>query len=205
MIAYKGFNGDLTCTYGKGKFQYHIGETIQEEASHCARSGLHCAENPLDCLQWYPLGGDNRYCVVEAEGSIDEDGADSKIACTRMTIVRELTVRQLAAAAAIYMVQHPLRAWERTGYGLEVKKDSARGTGKGSIAIARGRQRRVRGAAGSVMVLMREQEPGCFEDVRVLEAGKDVAPETWYAMDDSGNLQEVNEDETEESSSDRAG
>ena len=63
----------------------------------------------------------------------------------------------------------------------------------------------MRGAAGSVMVLMREQEPGCFEDVRVLEAGKDVAPETWYAMDDSGNLQEVNEDETEESSSDRAG
>ena len=61
MIAYKGFNGDLTCTFGKGVFQYEAGTTIEEDRSKCARTGLHCAEYVLDCLKWY-----HKYSVPES-------------------------------------------------------------------------------------------------------------------------------------------
>ena len=29
MIVYKGMREDMTCTQGRGKFQYHLGETIR--------------------------------------------------------------------------------------------------------------------------------------------------------------------------------
>ena len=32
MKAYKAFNKDLTCTLGKGTFQYEEGKVIREEA-----------------------------------------------------------------------------------------------------------------------------------------------------------------------------
>ncbi|MCF2705578.1 hypothetical protein I6E91_27085, partial [Enterocloster clostridioformis] len=51
MLAYKGFNADLTCTCGKGRFQYEIGKTIKESKSKCQNSGAHCAEYPLECLR----------------------------------------------------------------------------------------------------------------------------------------------------------
>ena len=48
MIAYKGFNKDLTCTKGKGVFQYEPGKKYVEEKAKCARTGFHAATNPLD-------------------------------------------------------------------------------------------------------------------------------------------------------------
>lgn len=33
MIAYKGFNDDMTCTKGKGSFKYEIGKTYTENYS----------------------------------------------------------------------------------------------------------------------------------------------------------------------------
>ena len=44
MTAYKGLNGDLTCTLGSGTFQYTRGETVREESSLCASRGMHCTE-----------------------------------------------------------------------------------------------------------------------------------------------------------------
>ena len=97
MLAYKGFKEDLTCTFGRGTFQYEAGQTIKEESSRCQNRGLHCAENPLECLRWYPLGYGNRYFLVEASGSLDElGGDDTQLACTEMTLVRELSVKEMA-------------------------------------------------------------------------------------------------------------
>lgn len=61
MLAYKGFKKDLTCTFGQGIFQYEADQTMKEDSSKCQDRGLHCAENPLECLRWYPLGKGNRY------------------------------------------------------------------------------------------------------------------------------------------------
>ena len=53
MIAYKGFNGDLTCTLGKGRFQYEVGRTYKENEAKCARNGFHCVEEPVEVLSRY--------------------------------------------------------------------------------------------------------------------------------------------------------
>ena len=52
MIVYKGMREDMTCTQGRGKFQYHLGETIREDRAKTAAAGLHCTENPFLVLHW---------------------------------------------------------------------------------------------------------------------------------------------------------
>ena len=52
-LAYKGFNKDLTCTMGNGTFQYKPGVWYKEEKAHCARTGFHATDNPLDVLGYY--------------------------------------------------------------------------------------------------------------------------------------------------------
>ena len=84
MICYKGFNQDLCCTLGQGTMQYKVGETYTAKAAQTARTGLHCVEEPIEVLRWYPVG---RYCIVAAEGDINE--SDDKIACTQMRILKE--------------------------------------------------------------------------------------------------------------------
>ena len=49
MIAYKGFHPGLIC---RG-YQFVMGLNVTEQAN-CAANGFHCAENPLDCLSYYP-------------------------------------------------------------------------------------------------------------------------------------------------------
>ena len=61
MIAYKGFNKDLTCTMGKGRFQYEVGKSYKEDSAKCASTGFHCTEEPIEVLSWY--GNDSRDIV----------------------------------------------------------------------------------------------------------------------------------------------
>lgn len=184
MIAYKGFNKDLTCTLGKRVCQYAAGETVEEGRSKCAGKGLHCTEYPLECFKWYsPLSG-SRYFQVEAEGSIDEDGEDAKIACTRLTLVRELSVFQMAAAGMMYMVKHPLREWELHGCGYEAARDSAAAMEKGGVAIARGARPRVKGCAGASLGLLVEAPDGTILDAKAFRAGGELKPDTWYILED---------------------
>ena len=181
MIAYKGFAPDFTARFGSGKKQYHVGDVLQEDSSKTARTGMHCAEYVLDCLRWYPLGNGNRYCQVEARGSIDEDGS-VQIACTKMNIVRELNTKQIASAACMYMVNFPERDWKRKGRLLDVAEDAARGQGAGAIAIARGKDPKVKGAAWSVLALLKEPKKGQFEAAKVFEVGGDILPDVWYTI-----------------------
>ena len=51
MIAYKGFNKDLTCTMGKGRFQYEVGKSYKEDSAKCASTGFHCTEEPIHCCR----------------------------------------------------------------------------------------------------------------------------------------------------------
>ena len=47
MIAYKGFNKDLTCTMGKGRFQYEVGKSYKEDSAKCASRMIH-----RDIVSW---------------------------------------------------------------------------------------------------------------------------------------------------------
>lgn len=184
MIAYKGFREDLTCTLGKGIFQYAIGESIKEESSKCASRGMHCVEYPLECFKWYPPGRGNRYFEVEAAGSIDECGEDTKISCTELTLLRELTVFQMAAKGMMYMVAHPLRKWEITGGDIAVMKNQAQADTRGGIGIARGKEPWVKGVQGAVLGLLCENEAGIIVDAKVFEVKGTIRPDTWYTLKD---------------------
>ena len=147
MIAYKGFTKDLTARLGSGTYQFRQGETFTEESSKTASSGFHCCENPFECLSYYPLGQGNRFFQVEAAGSIDEDGSE-RISCTELTLIRELSVKELAGYGMMYMVQHPMREkWQQSRTHLSVCADEAAATCKDAIAIARGGHPKVKGAA----------------------------------------------------------
>jgi hypothetical protein len=83
IIAYKGFDKDLAC---RG-YQYAVGQTFEHKGRvEACSSGFHSCENPWDVLSYYPLGGDNRFAVVKASGTIGRHSSDSKIAsATRCT------------------------------------------------------------------------------------------------------------------------
>lgn len=189
MIAYKGFNENLSCTMGKGVFQYHIGETIREDKAKCGREGLHCCEYVLDCMGYYSLDGKNRFCMVEAKGSIDEDG-DSRISCSEIRIIRELTLKQIASAAMAYMVAHPLRKWEKDGADLCVSAEKAECRRKGGIAIARGTDPVAKGERGAVIGLLKEPEPGAFSGFCIAVVGENgIKPGKWYRMNREGMVE----------------
>ena len=54
LIAFKGFDKDLTCTNRGNTYQYRLGMWNEEDKANCGINGMHCAENPLDCLSYYP-------------------------------------------------------------------------------------------------------------------------------------------------------
>ena len=101
MIAYKGFQKDLKCR-GFQFQEYGINET---EKANCRQNGFHCAENPLDCLCYYPNWKNSVYYIVDASGDLDEDGEDSKISCTKMRLLKKIELRSLLLHGAAYMAK----------------------------------------------------------------------------------------------------
>lgn len=63
------------------------------------------------------------YYLVEVGGDIDEDEHDTKIACTELRIIRQLTKREFFLHGLAYMVDHPKRECNS-----HVERDRAKGT-----------------------------------------------------------------------------
>lgn len=175
MIAYKGFNKDLTCTLGKGSFKYEVGKAYKEDKAQCANTGFHCVEEPIEVLSWYRNG---RYCIVEAVGDVHEDGME-RISCTEMKILKEVSLEQLGALECEWIMQHPDRKESR-----HIQKDIGRAE-KNGIAIVRGKSPKAAGEIGSTIFLLREGK-GTKE---IVEAGaykidgKEFLPGVFYKTD----------------------
>ena len=92
VIAYKGFNKDLTC---RG-FQYEIGKEYEEKEVSVCISGFHACENPFDVLDFYSDILNNRYCKVEQYGTIKKD--DKKQASSKIKVVAEIGFKGLFKA-----------------------------------------------------------------------------------------------------------
>ncbi len=150
MIAFKGFNKDLTCTRGKGRFQYRIGETFTAEKAQCASTGLHCVEEPIRVLDWYS-SPDSKFCIVEAKGDIHEDGGD-KISCTEMKIVKELSLQALAMYECLWIKANPYR---KSSDRVLRNRGHA---GKGDIVIVRGKNPVASGEKGATLFLLKEEQ-----------------------------------------------
>lgn len=106
-LAYKAFNADLTCTMGRGTFQYEPGKWYEESEANCVKNGFHCAANPLDTMNYYSDWDRHQYWMVAIDGDIDEDGTDTKISATRIRLVKRLNLEEFLCHAIEYITEHP--------------------------------------------------------------------------------------------------
>lgn len=181
MIVFKATDGNMTC---RSIFVYQLGVPATAEKSKCADSGLHACEYVLDCTTYYSLGRGNRFFKAKAEGDIAEDGCDTRIACTRLTLMRELTNYDIAKEAMLYMLHHPHRSgWQKGGCMLHVGEQTAEIEEWDGIAIARGSSPRVSGCIGAHLGLIKEQD-GKIIAAKLFDVdGKNILPGTWYTLD----------------------
>lgn len=173
MIAYKGFKPGLIC---RG-YQFVMGKNVTEKAN-CKANGFHCAENPLDCLSYYSDMDKSEYYVVNAGGDLDEDGGDSKIACTELTILKKLTREEFFLHALAYMMNRPQREWNN-----RVKKDW--GEAQNGYAVVRGIDPAARGGMGDILAFAKENSDGKrIEQIALARVdGKKLLPGIWYGVD----------------------
>lgn len=171
MLAYKGLNKDLTCL----GYQFFPDRVNVTELANCRANGFHCAENPLDCLCYYRDWKNSVYYLVQAEGDLDEDGWDSKIACTHMRLLKELSIEELLLHGLAYMARHPNRTWN--SYVIKEK-----GTAGNGFAIVRGKSPLASGKKGDILAIAKEkqnnseiQDAGLF----VID-GEQYREDVWY-------------------------
>lgn len=192
MRAYKGFTKELISRLGNGEEEtccFVPGETKKVEASKTFSCGFHCCENPFECLAYYAFDGSNRFFVVEAAGDIDEDD-DERIACTKITLVEELTPLKFAMEGMKYIITHPARdKWQQLRSGVMVARDRAQAKGTDNIAIARGEHPVVTGVEGSILGLIIEQN-GVITGAKLFVVTAEQAGRS-YTLDASRKLEEV--------------
>lgn len=173
MIAYKAFKPGLICL----GYQFVMGLNITDKAN-CRANGFHCAENPLDCLTYYPdLDGSDFY-LVNAGGDIDEDGTDTKISCTELTIIKRLTREEFFLHGLAYIADHPLLQW--SGH---VAKDMA--AANRGYAVVRGLDPIAKGAVGDILAFAKENpiERAVTQIALTRIDGNKILPDVWYGVD----------------------
>ena len=123
VIAYKGFNKDLTC---RG-FQYEVGkEYTEEEVSICNR-GFHACENPFDVLNFYGDVLNNRFCEVEQSGQIEK--GNNKQVSSKIKVVAEIGFVGLFKAGVEWIkeITNPMHVIEETRVGNDKNKIGSSG------------------------------------------------------------------------------
>lgn len=170
MTVYKGFNKDLTC---RG-YQFVPGLNVTDEAN-CVKNGFHAAEDPLDCLSYYSNMSESVYWLCSADGDIDEDGTDSKVSCTHLTLYKQLSIEEFVFHALWYMIQHPNR--ERNEI-IQQDRGYTNETVKRPFVIVCGSNPIAKGRLHDVLGLYVEGSPG---EIGLLTIdGEQYKPDTWY-------------------------
>lgn len=100
IIGFKGFDKDLKCK----DFQYEVGKTFECEGNiSCCKNGFHFCENPLDVFTYYSPSN-SRYCSVEGEGDISVDGCDSKVAVSKLHVLKEIGLKDIINAGINFIL-----------------------------------------------------------------------------------------------------
>ena len=179
MMAFKAFNKNLQATLGKGTYQFKAGKTYEEKECKCAHNGFHCAEDPLCALGYYD-SMDTRFFVVNADGDINQDGVNSRISCTKLTLVKEISRIELAAYACRYMEKYP----EREIKSSRLHEEKGKCMVQGDFIIVRGKNPRAAGVEGSYFFLVKEKK-GSHEIQTVYPAyvdGRDIKEGIYYGL-----------------------
>ena len=135
IIAYKAMDKNMQC---RGK-QYEVGKTYHEDKADCCHAGMHACENPLDVLHYYPLSDGIRIFKVECGGDISrEDGKDTKLACTELTVEAEIKIAdmvKLGVKAAMDRVNKNVKGTKNKASGY---KSTGAASGDWSTGAASG-------------------------------------------------------------------
>ena len=180
MIAYKGFNADLTCTMGNGKYQYEPNRWFEEKEANCVKNGFHCAADPLDCMDYYGDWDSSQYWMVQVDGDIDEDGYNTKISATRIRLLRRLNIVEFLAHAVSYICEHP-----RLQMNRRVKTENCKAKDTDKFLIVRnGTPAAMASKAGQYLVLLKDDEDGKVQAAGLYDIdGKNMFPGVWYNVE----------------------
>ena len=208
MIAYKGFNKDMTC---RG-FQYEEGKEYEHDGDiELCKSGFHACEYPLDCFRYY-APNKSVYHRVELCGDMDSHHGDEKVVASNIKIGAELDIEELVKASIKYIKEGsvPEEGSSATGY---YGASSATGycgassaTGyygassaenETAIAVSWGFHGKAKGVLGAHIVLADWKGDESDRDTWELKGarlfrvdGKMVKADTWYTLRD-GELVET--------------
>ena len=189
IIAYKAMDKNMQC---RGK-QYEVGKTYYEDEADCCRAGMHACENPLDVLHYYPLSDGIRIFKVECGGDIGrEDGKDTKLACTELTVEAEIKIAdmvKLGVKAVMDRVNKNVKGTKNKASG-DWSTGAASGEccraeafGKDSIAVANGAHSKARGAMGCYLVLTEYDDDGGMIRAKMAKVDGSVIKENvWYTL-----------------------
>ena len=197
IIAYKGMDSKMQC---RG-MQYAVGEEFSVDGEiKCCGNGLHACERPLDVLGYYAPGTGSRYFRVAQSGDLARDGEGSKVASRKMRVDAEIGIPGLVKAHIAYVKAHTTT--EHTDPERATAGDRGAATSRGrasvgenGIASVRCSNPMAKGGIGAVLVLARESEETydliCWNSAVV--DGKTIKADTWYTLDDNGNIVEAEE------------
>ena len=177
-IAYKAFEPGFIC---RGVRFRGVGQKNVTEAANCAKNGWHCAENPADCLSYYPDIHRAVYCLVAVNGDTDEDATDSKISCTELTILRQLSLPDYFLHILVWMAKHPCERICRMRAGVAAARNG--------YAIVRGKNPCAKGAAGDILAMAKEDADGEIEQIAVHVVDGVRIPENQYVDIDEKELE----------------
>ena len=174
MLAYKAFSKSLNC---RG-YQFRLGEKHTEELANVignegATCGFHAVKNPLDCLKYYPDVKKSVFCIVDCAGDIDEDAVDSKVACTELTVVQELSLQDYMLQCLLHIAKFGL---ERNSCYVKFE----RGEALNGYVIVCGRSPLASGKIGDVLGLLQHDGKGNVLGVAVHTVDGSIIREDVY-------------------------
>ncbi|EAS5434713.1 hypothetical protein ACJ2C6_002700 [Salmonella enterica subsp. enterica serovar Alachua] len=211
IVTFKGFNKDLKC---RG-FQFAIGETFHHDGKvEACGSGFHACECPFDVFSYYPPA-ESRYAETISFGITDsEEGGDTKIASSSITIKDELTLPQFiqrgiewiwskidksleqqimcgncSAATNTGNCSAATNTGNRSAATNTGNRSAAEVSGSQSVAAAFGIEGKARASEGGAIVLCYRDEDGELIHIRASKVGENgIMPNTWYQLNEDGEF-----------------
>ena len=187
MKAYKGFNKDMTCR----DFQYEEGKSYETDSAVICEEGFHACENPIDCFNYYAPAS-SVYHEVEIEPE-DRANDDTKVVGKKIKIGAHIGIKGIIEATFEYVKEHCTNHEEGADRSALNGGDmSALNGGDRSVCYA-GEGGRVKAGLHSVIAIQ-QWEDGEFIKIVFAEVnGKEVKTDTWYTLNDDGDLVEWTE------------
>ncbi|ECO5909236.1 hypothetical protein FYD77_11380 [Salmonella enterica] len=213
IVTFKGFNKDLKCR----DFQFEIGKTFHHDGKvEACGSGFHACECPFDVFSYYPPA-ESRYAETISFSITDsEEGGDTKIASSSITIKDELTLPQFIQRGIEWIWSKIDKSLEQqiiSGYQSAATntgnrsaatntgnwsaatntgdQSAAEVSGSQSVAASLGIEGKARASEGGAIVLCYRDEDGELIHIRASKVGENgIMPDTWYQLDEDGEFVE---------------